>query len=516
MRIKKEAQEEMEKRQSPRLEKTLPVRFDFADSSASSRVFEALSRNIGEGGVFVETDIVQEDSFALDKAMVLNLEIELLGQARRLRLRGEIAWISKKSRAPQKKRNGFGVRFMQIDAEQKKAITLFISKERLTQAEFIEKEIPVISREQKLTDRQRRNLEILNAIRKNRLISRAEISKETGINIVTVSNYIDTYLKKGLVFERGLDISTGGRRPELVEINPQYGYVIGVDLGLLNTELASMQVIVTDFTSRVLAKAKEKRPDEYSEELLPMLREMIAKVIESVPLQKEKIRGIGVGISGIMDKFGGTVRNPLTLQTFANYVTIKKELEYEFDLPVFIENSASCALFAEKWAGVSLEVKQAENIIYVLSDNQCAIMIKGELYTGTSKSTGQLNFAVPKNGSSNGDYCWMNADSECIVHSRVQSNDVIHDPQESLYKAGMKMGAKIAYLVNIFNPQVVIIDSNFSQLGDIFLDTIRRTVNRWSFRENANSVRIVPATLREEASPIGVASLVIESAFANI
>ena len=179
-----------------------------------------------------------------------------------------------------------------------------------------------------------------------------------------------------------------------------------------------------------------------------------------------------------MDKFGGTVRNPLTGAAFANYEALKKELENEFGLPVFIENAAPCALFAEKWAGTSLEAKAADNIIYVFSDNQCAIMIKGELYTGASKSAGQLNLAQ---------------DLE------------------------MALDVKIAYLVNIFNPQVVIIGRNFRQSGgDTFSDTIRSTVNLRAFRESAQQVRIIPATLGEEAVALGAASLVIEAAFANI
>lgn len=518
---------EMERRQSIRLEKTLPVRFDLPEVSAQARTFEALSRNIGEGGLFVETDFVQDESFALSKDTILNLEIELLGQAQSIKPRGEIAWISKKSRAPRKKRNGFGIRFIQMSAEEKRAISVFISKGMLAQTELVEKEIPLISREQKLTDRQRRNLEILDAIRKNRLISRAEISKHTGINIVTISNYIDTYLKKGLVFERGLDISSGGRRPELVEINPHYGYVLGVDLGPLNESSASMQVVATDFTASLKARAKEKREDDNIEESMDILKDLIAQVIADKEIERRRIRGIGIGISGIMDKFGGTVRNPLSGDTFANYVTIRKELEDAFRLPVFIENSASCALFAEKWTGISLEVKQAENIIYIASDNQCAIMLKGELYTGMSKSMGQLNFALPRvpleknslmgrNNFSNADYCWMNPSFDCVLRSGLEDLGKVLESKESLAFAGTKLGAKVAYLVNILNPQVVVIGRNFSQLGDTFLDAIRRTVSRWAFREGANIVRIIPATLGEEAAALGAASLVIEAAFANI
>ncbi len=506
----------MDRRQDIRLEKTLPIKCDLVNTPAQARAFKALSRNISEGGVFVESDLAQDAAFPLKKDSLLNLENELLGRAERIRPKGQVVWISKKPRTPHKKRSGFGLKFIQINAEEKKAISLFISREMLSRTEVAEKEIPLISGEQKLTDRQRRNLEILDSIRKNRLISRAEISKTTGINIVTISNYIDTYLKKGLIFERGLDISTGGRRPELVEINPRYGYVIGVDLGPLNQSTAPMQVIATDFTTRVLAKAKANREDDNIEDYLGVLKDLIAEVCASDEVQREKIRGIGIGICGIMDKFGGTVRNPLTVTTCANCATLKKELDDAFGLPVFIESSASCSLFAEKWTGISSEAKDADNIIYIFSDNQCAIMLKGELYTGLSKSAGQLNLTFPRNNSSNSDFCWMQPSSDCLLHWQKQDSGGDLKTKEDALAQGIRLGAKIAYLVNVFNPEVVIIGNNFSQLGDTFLDAIRRTINRWAFREAANIVRIMPATLGEDTVAQGAASLVIEAAFTNI
>ncbi|UCB56797.1 MAG: ROK family protein [Candidatus Omnitrophota bacterium] len=465
----------MERRESIRLEKTLPVKFDLPDVPATGSV-NALARNIAEGGIFIETDLVQDEEISLVRESPLNLEFELLGHIQRIKPKARIAWISRKS-ATQKERNGFGVRFIQLGPREKRIISLFISRESLAKDELVEKETPVISGEQKLTDRQRRNLKILDVIRKNRLISRAEISKSTGINIVTVSNYIDTYLKKGLVFERGLDISTGGRRPELVEINPDYGYAIGVDLGPLSESPARIAVAAVDFTGRVKASALRERGSDNIEDSVVVSKDLIKEILANDALDKRRVRGIGLGISGIMDKFGGTVRNPSTKVTYANYLAIKKELEDEFGLPVFIENATSCALFAEKWVGLSPEARAADNIIYIFSEHQCAIMLKGELYTGTSKSAGLLN--------------------------------LVQD-------LGISLDVKIAYLVNIFNPQVVVIGRNFFQSPDAFSDTIRRTVSRWAFREGAQQVRIIPATLEETATARGAASLVIEAAFANI
>ncbi|MBN2097472.1 MAG: ROK family protein, partial [Candidatus Omnitrophica bacterium] len=466
---------EMERRQSLRLEKTLPVKFDLPHIPSASGTYEALSRNIALGGVFVETDLVHDENFSLDKDALINLEIELLGQMQKIRPKAKIVWISRKSRSPQKKRSGFGLKFIQITPSEKRAISLFISQEMLTPSGVEEKQLPVITREQRFTDRERRNLEILNTIRSNRLISRAEISKTTGINIVTVSNYVDTYLKKGLVFERGLDISTGGRRPELLEINPQYGYVIGADLGPLNAQTATMQALVCDFTGKMLSRAGAERKDDNIENYLGIFKKLISEVIKRAQVQREKTRGIGIGISGIMDRFNGTVCNPLSGSTFANYQTIKKDLENEFSLPVFVENSAACALFAEKWNGINLEVKAADNIIYIFSDSQCAIMLKGELYTGSNKSAGQLSLSAAGNN-------WP-------------ENQPALPEEEDLEAHSARLGEKIAYLVNLFNPQVIIIGDCFSYLGDVFLDQVRRTVNHLAFRENASIVRLTAATL---------------------
>ena len=66
-----------------------------------------------------------------------------------------------------------------------------------------------------LQDRERKNLAILELIRRRSPISKAEISSILGYNIVTITNYLDYYITKKMVLEIGLDISSGGRRPEL-------------------------------------------------------------------------------------------------------------------------------------------------------------------------------------------------------------------------------------------------------------------------------------------------------------
>ena len=82
-----------------------------------------------------------------------------------------------------------------------------------------------------LSDHEKKNFSILELIRRNGPITRADISKTTDLNIVTVSNYINTYINENLVIESGMEASSGGRKPSLVKLRDDQGYAIGLDLG---------------------------------------------------------------------------------------------------------------------------------------------------------------------------------------------------------------------------------------------------------------------------------------------
>src|SRR6185295_12286261 len=104
-----------------------------------------------------------------------------------------------------------------------------------------------------LTDRERKNIILLDVIRRNGPIAKTDISRITQFNIVTVSNYVEHYIDQKLVVERGLDISSGGRRPELVELNSNWGNIIGVEIGPM-----SLVAIISDMSAKVIHKLKVK------------------------------------------------------------------------------------------------------------------------------------------------------------------------------------------------------------------------------------------------------------------
>src|SRR3989338_3116529 len=155
----------------------------------------------------------------------------------------------------------------------------------------------VLLKDRILTDKERKNLAILEVIRKNGPISRTDISKATELNIVTVSNYVNHYIKKGLVIEGELDESTGCRKPVLVELNPKAGYIVGVGLNML-----SMVGVLVDLEINVLKEVKKERVPENSEVVIEKMVDLAAKIISESEVDKSKIAGICVGVPGIIDE----------------------------------------------------------------------------------------------------------------------------------------------------------------------------------------------------------------------
>ncbi len=88
--------------------------------------------------------------------------------------------------------------------------------------------------------------------------------------------------------------------------------------------------------------------------------------------------------------------------------------------------------------------------------------------------------------------------------------------QELLKNAAERLGIKIAYLVNLLNPEIVIIGGGLEEAGQFFLDTIRQSVSRWTFEEMFDAVKIIYSALGENAVALGAASLSMRQLFAQI
>lgn len=400
-----------------------------------------------------------------------------------------------------------------------------------------------------LTEKEKRSVEILEILRRHGPISRPDISKDTGINVVTISSYLDELIKQNLVCEKEFDVSEGGRRPLLLDLNPEGGYVIGIGINLLN-----MVGLLVDLKGNIVTKTQLARPKpsvkEVTEAMLEMVREILRRSKEYTP----KIKGIGIGLAGLVNKKTGSIHWPQKMDHYYTYssvdLSLKGLIEKEFNFPVLIENDATAACFGESWLGLEQNLK---NVVYLFSGVGCGILINGEVYTGSDGYAGEIAIDNYKEedlfNCSWGNNCFLkrweldlgitedvrnrlNKDSKAcdkffeLTQARADNLDLksvftaarAKEPASvsALSTAAKRLGIKVAYLVNLFNPQVVVVGGGLEEAGEDFLNQLNATVRDWAFRETTQNLKIVYSQLRENSVALGVASLVMQNLFAKV
>lgn len=402
---------------------------------------------------------------------------------------------------------------------------------------------------EELTEKERRNIDILEILRKHGPISRPEISKELGVNVVTISNYIDEFVKQNLVYEKELDISEGGRRPVLLDLNPQAGFVIGVGLNLM-----SMVGLLVDLKGNIVTKTQIARPKASVKEVTECLLDIIREIFRRSKEYTSKIKGIGVGIAGLINKKDGSIHWPQKMDNYYTYssvdLALRDLIEKEFNLPTLIENDATSACFGEHWLDLEHGVK---NIIYMFSGVGAGIMINGEIYTGANGYAGEVSIYNYKGDDlfncGMGQSCFLkrwemdlgiveevrNAlakDADAaerffkLTSSALNNIDLksvfmaarAKDPVtlQVLENAAKRLGIKIAFLANLLNPEVIVVGGGLEEAGEDFLNKVNSTVRDWAFREVTKDLKVVYSQLRENAVALGAASLVIQKVFAQL
>ena len=355
-----------------------------------------------------------------------------------------------------------------------------------------------------LSDKDVKSLKILDLIIKKEIISRTEISKTTGINIVSVSNYINKYIEHRLISEKGFDVSTGGRKPELVELNKAGNRVIGVQIGK-----DCIRAVLTDIGLSVIEKSYAPRLGKDDGEAIQTASALIDGMIKNSGFSSKDIRAIGVG-TGIGDPSG-----------------IGKALEEKLGIETLVGDEPSCAAFGEKELNKSVA---SGDMLYIYSDIGCGVVIKSDgnrISRGESKylspwseTMGMLNLArsdVARGvGTSIVEFAkgkMENITEETVAAAAKEKDEVALSIMRSV---GMNLGLRLAYLINLFNPKSVVVGGGIEKAENLILGPIKKTVKKLALKDRLSAASIIPGSLGEEAVSIGAASLAAREIFLEI
>lgn len=392
--------------------------------------------------------------------------------------------------------------------------------------------------ERVLNDKERKNLLFLDIIRKNGPISRTDIANLTGFNIVTVSNHINHYIEKGVAFEKELDVSTGGRKPVLVSLHSDIAYVAAVGV---NPE--SVVGVIVNFECRVIDEVRRERTPKNNGKTVDEILAVTRELFEKTKVERKKIAAIGIGLPGVIDEKNRTIRWPGTLGTEDFFLAsdVKGRFESEFKIPVLIENDANLSALAERFLGLGREIR---HLVYMFSGVGMGILVDGEIYRGASGVAGEIGVMSEKLGEKEA------ADEKFVcslgrwdrdlgmIHKfqerskktkdAAKKNDMTlgdfiklvkaGDPvaQEVAKECGELLGRKIAFVLNLLNPEIVIIGGGIEECGSVLLDAVKAAVKEWAISEAAAVCKILPAVFGEKAVALGAAANVCRELYAQV
>jgi predicted NBD/HSP70 family sugar kinase len=358
--------------------------------------------------------------------------------------------------------------------------------------------------------------------------SRQDLSAATGLSPASVTNVVRELLGDGIVTEVGSEDSDGGRPRVLLDINPDYGYVIGVDIG-------ETRIRVELFDLAMAERAKAEYPlDPAEHEVDVVVRDIAAglsAVLTDGGVDPAAVLGVGIGVPGIVEQGPEVLVYGQTYQWDA--VPLERLLRAHTDLPLRFENCAKTMGQAELWFGAGRCVGNAA-VVLIGSGVGASLISGGSSYQGHTSNAAEWGHTTIVVGGrrcrcgSAGcleayvgaeailDRCGSPAalsagDEESMLAALLAVADSSPTTDAVLAETAEYLGVGIGNLINLFNPERVILGGWAGLLlGGRLLPTIRESAQRHSLRHPFAAASIELGQLGPEAVAFGAATLPME------
>ena len=370
---------------------------------------------------------------------------------------------------------------------------------------------------------------ILNKIRTDSPISRAQIAKDTKLTPPTVSSNVKALIEQGIVMESVLGESQGGRKPTMLLINNKAFYVIGVDAGPM-----VIDYVIADLAGNVVTRASSELTMPITNtQFLTTLKEGVHAVIGDTPIDLEKIIGIGVAMHGVVEVETGTSLYAPNLGL--TNIPIKEELEQEFELEVKVENDARAMALGESWFGNhgELDSMLAVNLGRGVG---AGLVINGKLYHGAQDIAGEVGHMTI---DINGEICEC-GNRGCLQTFATgpaitkQAEKVLKEVKEIpltgeqvyemalagnqefvkiLKDTGTIIGVGLTNLIHIINPSKIVLGGGVTKSGKFILPAVHESIEQRALTPRAKQTEVTLSELGDDATIIGAIALLLVDLF---
>lgn len=380
---------------------------------------------------------------------------------------------------------------------------------------------------------------LLNLIRLHAPVSRTQLKKLSGLSLGTIVGITTALIEQELVIETGVAESTGGRKAGLLEVYPEGGYVIGIDL----REHEILGVVLNLHGNVVYSSSWPATLRDNAAHAVDVIATGVEDFLARSKMPRSKMLGLGCGVSGPVNAQAGISVDSWILNW--HHVEIGTPLSARLHMPVFVDNAVNCLACYEKLYG---DGQKYRNFLLVTLGRGLglATVIRDDLFRGAQGigaefghipfffedarlcecgNQGCLEAYVSHHGILS-TYRALHADP-LIIQPDDYSISAIHDlvrrAQEgetlalkTFEQTGIYLGAGLATLVNLFNPECIIIEGTEGHWVDFLLGTMKTAMRQHIFSQLGSHLELIverDATMFNWAR--GAGSLVLRDFFSS-
>jgi predicted NBD/HSP70 family sugar kinase len=380
-----------------------------------------------------------------------------------------------------------------------------------------------------LGPRQMNRLRVIEALYRHPLSSRADLARRAQLSRATVSTLVEELVRAGLVEERtgaealGTNTEIGvGRPPVLLSLVSRAAFAVGLDFGHQH-----IRVALCDLTGEsIVDDYSVAEVDHAPAESLDLAQELVREALRSAAVTSGQLLGVGMGLAVPINKSTGALEADGILPGWHG-IRPAVEMEARLGVPVVLDNDANVGALGEKAFGAARGV---DDLVYIrLSAGIGAgLILEGHPYPGVAGVAGEIGHVL---SDPSGPICrcgnrgCLEAVASPVAVATLLERSIgqpVNVPRllqlvadghrgarRAVAEAGEAVGRAVSMLVNVLNPELVVVGGDLAQTGEILLEPIRAAIERHSVAPAATAVRVTAGMLGARAEVLGAAALIL-------
>ena len=362
--------------------------------------------------------------------------------------------------------------------------------------------------------------QILRCVKAKQVVSKRELTEELGLSTTTVSTFIRELEQENLIQNSGIARSTGGRRSLLYQLNPDYCYTLGLDL-----KVDRIVGVLLDFKGDIKAENEIPVRDRDEWKVVPLLKTFIHDLLAKYEIPWAQLGGIGIGIPGVLNNEGEIIDFAPNL----GWKNVDLPTMLALDKPIYLENEANAGALGEVVFGLGQNVDHLAYISVGMGIG-CGLIIDHKLFSGHLRNAGEFgHMTVESEGfpcQCGNKGCWevyASNSAALRMYTEKTNNKQVTFPEflrrcrenndqatEVLQTVTKYLGLGIASVINILNPEMVIIGGEITNVKSLIFNSLLKEIKERTLEKSFAGVRLEFSQLGNKAAALGMGTIVLE------